>query len=630
MISHSISRSIIAIIKLASFIAMTIVIMGCPPEPADMGNGGGNGGGGVDDGAALSVATVGDVAEIDEREGGGAVTAATFRATAPGSSSSLDDVVYTISEDSDEHPFVIMGDELVLPEGVAVDYEASADFAITILALAGQEQNEQRLSGFIEIVVPIVNLDDEAPVFGDIPDIIVIENETTMFNVGALTVSAVDDLGGDIEYAFLNADGTTTDAASGFTIDGETGEIGVSAAPTYSDDSPAMNRRELIIQALDTSEGATADIVSTVNITILITPVSAITLESSAGLTIAVDESDNAPIDITTISLPSGLAAASVNPYTILGEPAGFLIDDDGGISASIDYEALTPSERDDGFIIIAQGEDSGGQFGIIILEIAITNIDDEAPVFDPIPTGASVEAGTTMLNAPVIIAATDSADGDAGDDAEITYALVDDEGAAAAPNASGLSVFGGFAIDAATGEITVDAAPEFSGNVDDNIRTLTIRATDASAGATGRTAADATIDIAVTAPGVLELRSSAGVSITINESDDDPIDVAAISIMTSGVSPAGTDPYAIAGDPEGFAIDDDGVITAQVDYEALSEAQRTGGISITVEAAGGEAGQRGSLALTIMVDNVDDEAPIFGDIPDAITVSDRGECVQC
>ena len=56
MVSQSISRAIIAIVKLVSLIAMAIIIMGCPPEPATPGdgggngdgNGGGNGGGGLD------------------------------------------------------------------------------------------------------------------------------------------------------------------------------------------------------------------------------------------------------------------------------------------------------------------------------------------------------------------------------------------------------------------------------------------------------------------------------------------------------------------------------------------------------------------------------------------------------
>ena len=67
----------------------------------------------------------------------------------------------------------------------------------------------------------------------------------------------------------------------------------------------------------------------------------------------------------------------------------------------------------------------------------------------------------------------------------EITYAFVDDADAAVAPNGAGLSIFGGFAIDATTGVITVDTAPVYAGDATDT-RTLTIRATDTSPGASG------------------------------------------------------------------------------------------------------------------------------------------------
>ena len=280
-----------------------------------------------------------------------------------------------------------------MPADAAIDYETHSNFTIDIQADSGD-----RFSGSIGITVSIENVDDEAPVFGDIPDIIAVETGTRIFNVDSLAVVAADDLGDEIEYAFLNDDGSTANTIGDFSIDSGTGAITVTTAPMYDTADAAANRRELTIQASDTSTGAIGDRVSTVEITILITPMSSLALQSSEGDTIAVDESDDTQINITTISVAN---PANATPYTILGGHAGFSIGDDGSVTASIDYESLTSSQRENGLSLIIQGEDANTDVGIIFLEITITNIDDEAPVFGAIPTGVTVEGGSTTLSAP-------------------------------------------------------------------------------------------------------------------------------------------------------------------------------------------------------------------------------------
>ena len=270
-------------------------------------------------GVILSIAADGDpdmegvqsIMPIPERAGGAAITVAALLATTADNGDPLDDVVYAIAESSGAHPFVITDGRLVLPADAAIDYETHSNFTIDIQAESGD-----RLSGSIGITVSIENVDDEAPVFGSAPDIVTIQNGASVFDGGALTVAAIDDLGNEIEYAFLNDDSSTANAVGDFSIDSGTGAITVMTAPMYDTANAAANRRELTIQASDTSTGAIGDRVSTVEITILITPMSSLTPQSTAGDTIAIDESDDTAVDATTISVTN---PASPTPYTITG-----------------------------------------------------------------------------------------------------------------------------------------------------------------------------------------------------------------------------------------------------------------------------------------------------------------------
>ena len=280
------------------------------------------------------------------------------------------------------------------------------------------------------------------------------------------------------------------------------------------------------------------------------------TSATGGATTITIDESDDTAIAITALSLATdGVTLADTNPYVIQGEeaPAGVTatIADNGAITARVDYDALIPDHQMDGIPVTVEVTGSvSGQSGTINLIIMVTNLDDENPEFTT-PTGRTVEAGTTTLSASIDIDATDdftTATNTDDPEAEITYAFLDDDGAVIAPNGSGLSISGNFAINAATGVITVATAPTFSLTATENTRTLTIRATDTSTGATGQTA-EADITIEVLPPRTIELETSvAGVTtFTINESDDTPVDVTTISIATTGVTPAAANPYTIA-----------------------------------------------------------------------------------
>ena len=144
-----------------------------------------------------------------------------------------------------------------------IDYDALSQIQRdTGLSMVVQGENSVGDIGVIILTVTVVNLDDEAPVFDSpLPSATIVSGETS-FQGGALAISATDDLGGEIAYAFVNSDGTTTAMANGFAIDGATGAISVTTAPTFSHADPAANRIELTVRATDTSTGAIGDLAS--------------------------------------------------------------------------------------------------------------------------------------------------------------------------------------------------------------------------------------------------------------------------------------------------------------------------------------------------------------------------------
>ena len=181
------------------------------------------------------------IEEIMERAGGAEITVATLRAA---DAMLAGELTYTITNPTESHPFMLDGNRLIVPANEAIDYETNPSFTISIQA--NRTGGASGITGLIDIAIAIGNIDDAAPVFGAIPDVIIIENDAMQFATGALTIQATDDIGDDeIAYAFLNSDGTTTAMASGFAIDRATGAISVTTAPMYDTADAAANRANL-------------------------------------------------------------------------------------------------------------------------------------------------------------------------------------------------------------------------------------------------------------------------------------------------------------------------------------------------------------------------------------------------
>ena len=278
-------------------------------------------------------------------------------------------------------------------------------------------------------------------------------------------------------------------------------------------------------------------------------------------------------------------------------------------IDTAIDYET-NPS-----FDLTIQGSVPDGPAGAIDIAISIQNVDDEAPVFDLDFGEIFLEEGQTSFivgaatQGALIIASTD----DVGD--EIAYFFLRNNG-------STTNAIGNFAIDSATGELSVAILPIYSEDDSANRRTLTLQAMDRTPGATGKLVGQIDIVITITQAPTIALSSSKGVAFSIDENDARAIDIAVISIADDELSPADTSPYSITSGHAGFAIDDGGQLTAMIDYESLDATQQAEGLPLTIRGRD-STGAIGSIDLTITVENTDDEAPTFGAIPDGILVED-------
>ncbi len=539
---------------------------------------------------------------------------AILRATNRNNDQTLNAIAYSIVSPA-QHPFAISQEgRLILPAAAAIDHEINQRFDLIIQGIGANG-----IMGMLDVGIAIQNIDDEAPVIAPVSSGIFVESGTTSFNIGSLTIVANDDLGDEIAYAFIDGDGSPTNAFDDFAIDGDTGAITVANAPTYSEVDAAANLRTLTIQAMDRTSGAIGELASRIELVIVITPVTTITLRSSAGSVFSIDESDDTPVNIATIEIVDEESTpAAVSPYRILNGHSGFSIADNGQLTAMIDYEALAETQQVTGsspsvqaieLSLTIQGEDSTGAAGIIVLTVAARNIDDEAPVIAPVPSEISVESGATSFN---IGALTIVANDDLG--AEIAYAFIDGDG-------SPTDAFDDFAIDGDTGAITIANAPTYSnGDAAANLRTLTIQAMDRTPGAVGELASRIELVIAITPVTTITLRSSEGSVFSIDESDDTPVNIATIAIADEGSTPAAVSPYRILNGHSGFSIADDGQLTAMIDYEALAETQQVTGSSPSVQAIElsltiqGEdsTGAVGIIDLTIAARNIDDETPVF------------------
>ncbi len=189
-------------------------------------------------------------------------TLTTFESWYP-DNSPVSDVTYTIEPNPAPDIFGIAnGNQLVIAAGATFDYESIQQYTLTIHGAV------EEASGSADLTIDIVNRDDAAPQFVPFDQNITIDAGESEFE-NTIDIDAIDDVGAEISYAFVDDGNDVTPTINGFTIDADTGVITVDAARTFSD-TAAENNLMFTIRAIDTSPEAFGETFSDINITITV------------------------------------------------------------------------------------------------------------------------------------------------------------------------------------------------------------------------------------------------------------------------------------------------------------------------------------------------------------------------
>ncbi len=284
------------------------------------------------------------------------------------------------------------------------------------------------------------------------------------------------------------------------------------------------------------------------------------------------------------------MGAGPVTYALTAGNDAGaFAIDASTGaltVASALDYET-TPS-----YPLTVTASDPAGGTATAAVTVTVTNV-DEAPGFGAADYAFSVGEDAAVGAAVGTVSATDPEDG------AVSYAIT-------AGNEAGA-----FAIDAATGALTVAGALDYETADDYN---LTVTASDAA----GHTA---TADVALTVTDVAYPPGFGATSYAWSVAEDAAVG-AAVGTVSATDPEGGAVAYALtAGNDAGlFQIDAASgrlTVAGTLDYETTASYSLT----VTASSSGGKA--TATVPVTVTVTNVD-EAPVFGAASYAFRVAEN------
>ena len=489
-------------------------------------------------------------------------------------------LTYTITAGNGAGGFAINAATGVISvaNSAVLDYETTTSFVLTVQASDGSA------SDTADITINLNNLNDNAPVITD-ATVAIAEN-----SANGTVVYDVNDGGNDTD-----ADGqaltytiTAGNGAGGFAINAATGVISVANSAVL--DYETTTSFVLTVQASDGSASDTADI--TINLNNLndnapvITDATVALAENSANGTVVYDVNDggndtDADGQALTYTITAGNGAG------------GFAINAATGVisvanSAVLDYETTTS------FVLTVQASD-GSASDTADITINLNNLNDNAPVI----TDATVALAENSANGTVVYDVNDGGNDTDADGQALTYTITAGNGA------------GGFAINAATGVISVANSAVLDYETTTSF-VLTVQASDGSASDT----ADITINLnnlndnapVITDATVALAENSANGTVVYDVNDggnDTDADGQALTYTITAGNGAG-----------GFAINAaTGVIS--VANSAVLDYETTTSFVLTVQASDGSASD--TADITINLNNLNDNAPVITDATVAI-----------
>ena len=464
------------------------------------------------------------------------------------------------------------------------DDDANNYYRVTITAADAEYSAKQ------DIAIAVTDLNDESPQFTSLGLQTV---DYTMVKVGDIvyTAQASDaDANDQITYTLGGAD------AANFNFDPSSGELSFNQLPEL-EDFPQNGGidYQLNITATDSANNST-DLALTIS---LLDDTGSAPTFDQANVSINVDENS---ASVIYTAQASDVDPGDILTYSISGTDSTlFTIDSANGdlaFNTAPDYENPTDNDADNTYELAITATDTIGKQAQQSLAISINNLNDNPPQFALASSTFSTPENTTAITT---ITATD-ADGD-----DLTFALTSTTDSSH------------FTIDPASGTLSFNQAPDFENPLSqggDNNYAIDIIASD------GTNTATLTLAIAVT-----NLNDNAPAFAT-NPGSIDVNENATGIIHSASASDADGDAitYSLGGtDSAHFTIDlNSGELSlaSALDFENPTDHNSNNDYELEITASDGT--NSASLALTISVQDLNDNTPSFTPASETIQIAEN------
>ena len=313
-------------------------------------------------------------------------------------------IFFTINFNSGEITSAVVVDREGLVEMNALIMQSRIMFDVQL----SDNGNPARFSSQT-VTFEIIDINDNAPEFVNPPTVISVSEAASALSVVTVLLAVDRDLG---EHAIISY---SLIGSAQFTINGTTGTVTLASSLDYE-----TSTKHTIMVTASNPDGLTSIVH---NITIQV-----------------IDENDNSP------AFTMDLYRISVEEHSSTGTPVITVQadDEDSGILGQVSY-SITSGNNESDFIINSttglisvngdidretldaytlgvMATDGGGRSAQSTVEISVTDINDNSPVFDPSSYSITVYENVSINSALISVAATD-ADAD-GPNSDISYSI--------------------------------------------------------------------------------------------------------------------------------------------------------------------------------------------------------------
>ena len=442
------------------------------------------------------------------------------------------------------------------------------------------------------ITIAVADLNDEAPQFTSASSL-ALDYTSVVLGTTVYTAQATDaDANDQVSYTLGGAD------ASAFSLDNSSGALAFAQAPSLENpkDADKDNVYQLSIAATDLGANST-DLALSINV---VDDTGSAPTFTSASASINVDEN--------TASAVYTAQATDVDPgdtltYSISGTDSSlFTIGSSSGelsFNTAPDYESPSDSGADNTYELTITATDTIGKQASQSLAISVNNLNDNSPQFALASSAFDVLENSTTITT---ITATD-ADGD--DD--FTFSLTNTTDASH------------FTIDPTSGVLAFNSAPDFETPQDsnaDNTYELELSVSD------GTHTTTQAITVSVT-----NVNDVAPNFATATDSSSTPENTTGVVYTVSATDIEGDSvSYSLGGtDSTHFTIDSSNgelSLTNALDFENPTDHNSNNDYELEITASDGT--NSASLALTISVQDLNDNSPAFGSASETIQVPEN------